>query len=124
MWITHLSLLAKLCDEFFRRESNGKLGDIISEEKKSTIQVETAKDLNGEYPFFISGDAVLSCDKPLVNNRPIYIPNEIELKAFNSITMPAYTTISYNQRENRALIALRDWLLPTMLMKGQATIED
>lgn len=124
MWITHLSLLAKLCDEFFRRESNGKLGDIISEEKKSTIQVETAKDLNGEYPFFISGDAVLSCDKPLVNNRPIYIPNEIELKAFNSITMPAYTTISYNQRENRALIALRDWLLPTMLMNGQATIED
>ncbi len=113
-----------MCDEFFRRESNGKLGDIISEEKKSTIQVETAKDLNGEYPFFISGDAVLSCDKPLVNNRPIYIPNEIELKAFNSITMPAYTTISYNQRENRALIALRDWLLPTMLMNGQATIED
>lgn len=58
-----------MCDEFFRIESNGKLGDIISEEKKSTIQVETAKDLNGEYPFFISGDAVLSCDKPLVNNR-------------------------------------------------------
>lgn len=112
-----------MCDEFFPRESNGKLGDIISEEKKSTIQVGTAKDLNGEYPFFISGDAVLSCDKPLVNNRPIYIPNEIELKVFNSITMPAYTTISSNQRENRALIALRDWLLP-MLMNGQATIED
>lgn len=167
-----------MCDEFFRRESNGKLGDIISEEKKSTIQVETAKDLNGEYPFFISGDAVLSCDKPLVNNRicllntgcnadvkfyvgpasystdtccitgtdglsdylftllysikqelnlkfflgtglkhlqkpllknrPIYIPNEIELKVFNSIAMPAYTTISSNQCENRDLIALRD----------------
>ncbi|EIK81932.1 hypothetical protein CGSMWGv1400E_01385 [Gardnerella vaginalis 1400E] len=42
---------------------------------------------------------------------------------FNSITMPAYTTISSNQRENRALIALRDWLLP-MLMNRQATIED
>lgn len=74
-----------MCDEFFRRESNGKLGDIISEEKKSTIQVGTAKDLNGEYPFFISGDSVLSCDKPLLKNRPIYIPNEIELKVFNSI---------------------------------------
>lgn len=179
--------------EFFRRESNGKLGDIISEEKKSTIQVGTAKNLNGEYPFFTSGDAVLSCDKPLVNNRicllntggnadvkfyvgpasystdawcitgtdglsdylftllysikqelnlkfflgtglkhlqkpllknrPIYIPNEIELKTFNSIAMPAYTTISSNQRDNRALISLRDWLLP-MLMNGQATIED
>ena len=111
-----------MCDEFFRRESNGKFGDIISEEKKSTIQVVTAKDLNGEYPFFISGDAVFSCDKPLVNNRPSYILNEIELKTFNSIAMPAYTTISSNQRENRALIALRDLLLP-MLMNGQATIE-
>lgn len=191
------NLAAMICDfymhEFFRREPNGKLGDIISEEKKSTIQVGTAKDLNGEYPFFTSGDAVLSCDKPLVNNRicllntggnadvkfyvgpasystdtwcitgtdglsdylftllysikqelnlkfflgtglkhlqkpllknrPIYVPNEIELKTFNSIAMPAYTTISSNQRENRALVALRDWLLP-MLMNGQAIIED
>lgn len=191
------NLAVMICDfymhEFFRRKPNGKLGDIISEEKKSTIQVGTAKDLNGEYPFFTSGDAVLSCDKPLVNNRicllntggnadvkfyvgpasystdtwcitgtdglsdylftllysikqelnlkfflgtglkhlqkpllknrPIYVPNEIELKTFNSIAMPAYTTISSNQRENRALVALRDWLLP-MLMNGQATIED
>lgn len=191
------NLAAMICDfymhKFFRRDPNGKLGYIISEEKKSTIQVGTAKDLNGEYPFFTSGDTVLSCDKPLVNNRicllntggnadvkfyvgpasystdtwcitgtdglsdylftllysikqelnlkfflgtglkhlqkpllknrPIYVPNEIELKTFNSFAMPAYTTISANQRENRALRALRDWLLP-MLMNGQATIED
>lgn len=47
----------------------------------------------------------------------------LNLRCLIALDMPAYTTISYNQRENRALIALRDWLLP-MLMNGQATIED
>lgn len=69
-----------MCDEFFRRESNGKLGDIISEEKKSTIKVRAAKDLNGEYPFFISGDAVLSCDKPLLKIDPFIFQMRLNLR--------------------------------------------
>ncbi|MCT7730731.1 MAG: hypothetical protein N5825_04540 [Lactobacillus iners] len=47
----------------------------------------------------------------------------LNLRCLIALDMPAYTTVSSNQRENRSLIALRDWLLP-MLMNGQATIED
>ena len=178
---------------FFQKKSNGKLEDIIIENPKSTIQVGEAKDADGNYPFFTSGDAVLkwreplvdgrNCflntggnadvkfyvgktaystdtwcisaksglsdylylllksikpelnqkffqgtglkhlQKPLLKERPIYIPSEDEVKAFNSSVQPWFTMISDNIRESQRLTALRDWLLP-MLMNGQATIED
>ncbi len=178
---------------FYVKKSNGKLGDIINEADKSTIQVGDAKASNGKYPFFTSGATILRWDapfvdgrncflntggnadvkfyvgsaaystdtwcitaknnmadymyllllsikpeldkkffqgtglkhlqKPMLKERPIYIPEKIELEAFNQQVMPMFNIISENTRENQHLSAFRDWLLP-MLMNGQATISD
>lgn len=176
---------------FFGKPTNGKLGDIIVEHPKSAIQVGDAKDIDGDYPFFTSGDAVLkwtepladgrNCflntggnagvkfyvgktaystdtwcitasnnlsdylyllldsirpeltqkffqgtglkhlQKPLLKDRPIYIPSESEAETFNKSVQPWFSMISDNIRESQQLTSLRDWLLP-MLMNGQATI--
>ena len=179
---------------FFRKESNGKLGDIIVENAKSPIQVGDAKAANnGDIPFFTSGDAVLkwpealvtgrNCylntggnadvkfyvgdaaystdtwcitasgemsdylyllllsikpelnqkyfqgtglkhlQKPMLKDRPIYIPVTKELETFNKTVQPWFDMIASNVKESQSLVALRDWLLP-MLMNGQAVIED
>ncbi|WP_207708704.1 restriction endonuclease subunit S [Clostridium porci] len=72
---------------------------------------------------FFQGTGLKHLQKPLLKDRPIYIPVETEIEAFNQQVMPLFDTISANFKENQQLIALRDWLLP-MLMNGQATIED
>ena len=179
---------------FFRKESNGKLGDIIVENAKSPIQVGDAKAANnGDIPFFTSGDAILkwpevlatgrNCylntggnadvkfyvgdaaystdtwcitasgemsdylyllllsikpelnqkyfqgtglkhlQKPMLKDRPIYIPATKELETFNKTVQPWFDMIASNIKESQSLVALRDWLLP-MLMNGQAVIED
>lgn len=184
---------AKYMHMFFGKKTNAKLGDIIIENPKSTIQVGDAKDTDGKIPFFTSGDAIFkwpdtlvsgrNCylntggnagvkfyvgnaaystdtwcitardnlsdylymllesikpelnqkffqgtglkhlQKPLLKDRPIYIPKLSELKEFNDDIMLWLTMISDNIRETEELISLRDWLLP-MLMNGQATISD
>lgn len=176
---------------FFKRTQNGKLGSVLVEHKKSTIQVGEAQEASGNVPFFTSGDSILKWDnalvdgrccylntggnadvkfyvgkaaystdtwcisgkdqlsdylflllnaikpeidkkffqgtglkhlqKPLLKDRPIYIPTTDELSAFNVQIMPMMTKISENTIENQQLIQLRDWLLP-MLMNGQATV--
>lgn len=176
---------------FFGKKPNGKLSDILIEHPKSKIQVGDAKDSEGDYPFFTSGDAVLKwpehlvdgrcvllntggnadvkfyvgkmaystdawcisakdglsdylymllfsikqelnqkfflgtglkhLQKPLLKDRPIYIPDTGERDSFNEVAIRALAIISANQRENRELQELRDWLLP-MLMNGQATV--
>ena len=178
---------------FFSKEPNAKLNDILIEAEKSVVQVGEAKTSNGEYPFFTSGATILKWDepfvdgrncflntggnadvkfyvgktaystdtwsisaksemsdylylmlfsikpeldqkffqgtglkhlqKPLLKDRPIYVPEKMELEAFNRQVMPMLDIISENTRENQQLTSLRDWLLP-MLMNGQATISD
>ena len=178
---------------FFGKKPNAKLGDIIIEHQKSTIQVSDAKDVSGNIPFFTSGDTILkwseslvsgrNCflntggnadvkfyvgesaystdtwcitakndmsdylyllldsirselnlrffqgtglkhlQKPLLKERPIYIPSDIELNNFNMEVQAWFSMISDNIRESEELAMLRDRLLP-MLMNGQATIED
>ena len=184
---------SKYMHMFFGKKTNAKLGDIIIENPKSTIQVGDAKNNDGNIPFFTSGDAILrwsdtlvsgrNCylntggnagvkfyvgnaaystdtwcisasdnlsdylymllesikpelnqkffqgtglkhlQKPLLKDRPIYIPKKAELESFNDDVVPWLTMISDNIRESEELTALRDWLLP-MLMNGQATIAD
>lgn len=176
---------------FFAKKPNGKLADILIENEKSKVQVGEAKDSDGDYPFFTSGEAILqwkdnfvdgrNCflntggnadvkfyvgkaaystdtwcisathnledymyllllsikpelnkkffqgtglkhlQKPLLKERPIYIPETEEITAFNTQIQQWFDIIAENTRENQHLIALRDWLLP-MLMNGQATI--
>lgn len=178
---------------FFGKKPNGKLVDILIENEKSKIQVGEAKDSEGGYPFFTSGEAILkwkdnfvdgrNCflntggnadvkfyvgkaaystdtwcisanqnledymyllllsikpelnkkffqgtglkhlQKPLLKERPIYIPKTEEITAFNAQIQHWFDNIAENTRENQHLTALRDWLLP-LLMNGQATITD
>lgn len=70
---------------------------------------------------FFQGTGLKHLQKPLLRDRPIYIPSDTELKALNIEVKPWLSMISDNIRESEELISLRDWLLP-MLMNGQATI--
>ena len=72
---------------------------------------------------FFQGTGLKHLQKPLLKDRPIYIPDFEELHTFNKQVNPIFNVISENTRENQELITLRDWLLP-MLMNGQATISD
>ena len=72
---------------------------------------------------FFQGTGLKHLQKPLLKDRPIYIPDFDGLKFFNKQVNPMFNIISENTRENQELITLRDWLLP-MLMNGQATISD
>ncbi len=178
---------------FYGEQPNGKLNDILIENEKSKVQVGDAKNSDGDYPFFTSGEAILRWDdnfvegrncflntggnadvkfyvgkaaystdtwcisanqeladymyllllsikpeldkkffqgtglkhlqKPLLKDRPIYIPTSKEILVFNSHVQAWFDNIAENTRENQHLIKLRDWLLP-MLMNGQATIDD
>ena len=72
---------------------------------------------------FFQGTGLKHLQKPLLKDRPTYVPKKMELEAFNRQVMPMFDIISENTRENQQLASLRDWLLP-MLMNGQATISD
>lgn len=176
---------------FFSKTPNGVLGDIITENEKSDIQVNTAKDASGEIPFFTSGNTVLHWDKaivegrncflntggnagvkfyvgkaaystdtwsisgrdeledyvylflksiepelnqkffqgtglkhlqkPLLKERPVYIPSREEIVHFNNFAQPWLTMASKNVRESQKLSDIRDWALP-MLLNGQAIV--
>lgn len=71
---------------------------------------------------FFQGTGLKHLQKPLLKDRPIYIPTTQELNVFNAQIMPMMTKISENTRENQRLMSIRDWLLP-LLMNGQATVE-
>ena len=161
---------------FYGKNSNGKLNDILVENDKSKVQVGEAKESDGDYPFFTSGEAILhwkekfvdgrNCflntggnadvkfyvgkaaystdtwcisanqeladymyllllsikpeldkkffqgtglkhlQKPLLKERPIYIPTEKEILVFNSEIQSWFDNIAENARENQYLIAL------------------
>lgn len=51
-----------------------KLGDYIKEERKSQIQVGSAKEIeSGKYPFFTSGEKVLTYNEFLTDGENIYL---------------------------------------------------
>ena len=58
---------------FFKKSPNGKLGEIIEENTKSTVQVGEAKEQSGKYPFFTSGDAILEWNSGMVDGRNCYL---------------------------------------------------
>ena len=178
---------------FYGKAPNTKLGNVIIEHPKSSVQVGEAKEQFGNIPFFTSGEAIyrwtesfvsdrsiflntggnadikfyvgnaaystdtwcisgknnlsdyvylmlksikLELDqkffqgtglkhlqKPLLKDRLIYVPTNVEIDTFNADIQPRLSMISDNIRESEKLTALRDWLLP-MLLNGQATIEN
>ena len=58
---------------FFEKKANGTLSEILIENDKSTIQVGSARDKDGNIPFFTSGDAILRWDTALVKGRNIFL---------------------------------------------------
>ena len=58
---------------FFKKQPNGKLGEIIVENNKSSVQVGEAKGKRGDYPFFTSGDAILELDCSMVDGRNCFL---------------------------------------------------
>ena len=72
---------------------------------------------------FFQGTGLKHLQKPLLRDRPIYIPDTDEISAFNAKVQCWFDIVAENTRENQHLTTLRDWLLP-MLMNGQATISD
>lgn len=58
---------------FFRRPANGKLGDLIVENPKSTISVGDAENSGGDFPFFTSGENMLLWNEKLVDGRNIFL---------------------------------------------------
>lgn len=58
---------------FYGKKGNGKLGDILIENPKSTIQVSEAKNKSGDFPFFTSGNTVLKWTEPIVDGRNILL---------------------------------------------------
>lgn len=58
---------------FFKKQPNGKLGEIIVENNKSSVQVGEAKGKSGDYPFFTSGDAILEWDCSMVDGRNCFL---------------------------------------------------
>ena len=58
---------------FFKKQPNGKLGKIVVENNKSSVQVGEAKGKSGDYPFFTSGDAILECDCSMVDGRNCFL---------------------------------------------------
>ena len=77
-------------------------------------------ELNKKY---FQGTGLKHLQKPMLKDRPIYIPVAKELETFNKTVQPWFNMIASNVKESQSLVALRDWLLP-MLMNGQAVIED
>ena len=58
---------------FFKKQPNGKLGEIIVENDKSSVQVGEAKAKSGNYPFFTSGDAILEWNCGMVDGRNCFL---------------------------------------------------
>ena len=58
---------------FYGKKPNGKLDDIIIENEKSKVQVGEAKDSDGDYPFFTSGEAILCWNENFVEGRNCFL---------------------------------------------------
>lgn len=71
-----------------------KIGNLIVEENKSTIQVQGASNY-GEYPFFTSGESVLIHNEFLVSGEKIFLATggKANVKYFNG--KAAYSTDTY-----------------------------
>ena len=78
--------------EFFRKPPNGKLGDIVI----AIIPVGAAKSTGGKFPFFTSGDSVLSWTDLLVDGRNIFLNDGGNAGIKFYVGKAAYSTHTYS----------------------------
>lgn len=67
------------------------------------------------------GTNINNLNSSLVNGFRLVLPEINLIIKFNKIVSPLYDKIANNERENKQLSELRDWLLP-MLMNGQVRV--
>jgi len=73
--------------------------------------------------FENSGSVQQQLTVPQISSLNIVFPAATILEEFEKITSPSIVKIENIKKENKELIALRDWLLP-MLMNGQVKVAD
>ena len=70
-----------------------------------------------EVKYFL-GTGLKHLQKPLLREREIYIPNEVELANLCDLVNPALSLISELTRENQELSDIRAWLLPIQMNRS------
>ena len=82
---TKLSLNTKIRNNIFEqmliqfkklistKTNNGSFSDLIVENPKSKVQVGSAKESNGTYPFFTSGKSILKYDNYFVDGSNVFL---------------------------------------------------
>lgn len=81
-----------------------KIGDLIIENPKSKIKVGEAKDKNGAYNFFTSGENIYSYSEFLVQNKNIYLSTggNAVIKIYNG--KASYSTDTYSFKANEKIL--------------------
>ncbi|WP_120994046.1 restriction endonuclease subunit S [Helicobacter pylori] len=68
------TLAYKIYEYYFKyKPKNAKLEQIIIENPKSNIMVKNAQKTQGKYPFFTSGDNILSYPKAIIDGRNCFL---------------------------------------------------
>ncbi len=68
------TLAYKIYEYYFKyKPKNAKLEQIIIENPKSSIMVKNAQKTQDKYPFFTSGDNILSCPKAIIDGRNCFL---------------------------------------------------
>ena len=69
----HQMASAEYMHMFYGKTPNAKLGDVIIEHPKSSVQVSEAKEQFGSIPFFTSGESIYHWTKCFVSDRSIFL---------------------------------------------------
>jgi type I restriction enzyme S subunit len=77
-----------------------KLGEIIVENKKSTLKSKGNSD--GEFPFFISGKTIKTIDKSIIDGENIYLPTGGNFFIHFYCGKASYSTDTWSLRTNRS----------------------
>lgn len=88
---------------FYDKKPNGKLNDILVENEKSKVQVGEAKDSDGKYPFFTSGEAILRWKDNFVDGRNCFLNTGGNADVKFYVGKAAYSTDTWCISANRNL---------------------
>ena len=88
---------------FFKKKPNGKLGDIVVENDKSSVKVGEAKGESGNFPFFTSGDAILEWHYGMVEGRNCFLNTGGNAGVKFYVGNAAYSTDTWCITANRNL---------------------
>jgi type I restriction-modification system DNA methylase subunit/restriction endonuclease S subunit len=104
-FVSSFNLNANMQIEIKSKFECKKLGDLITENEKSSIQVnECAENTSGAYPFFTSGTNIYRADEPLVNGENVYMATGGMATANYYNGEAAYSTDTYSFTTDNTVI--------------------